>query len=217
MTHKLWAALGLLAVSSALTAQEYIGARREFLTDHEIDAIREAQDPNLRILRYLEFAKLRIELIRLRLGEEKPGRSKIIHRTLKEYGHIVEAVDTVIDDALDREFDIQPTIEPLLTRQQAFLAALEKIADNPAEDHFRYQFVLEDAIDITRDSIELTEGDLGARKAEILEADARDVAKREASMVPELKEEMEEIRAVEKKKKRKRPTLLRPGEKKDRP
>ena len=140
MTHKLWAALGLLAVSAVLTAQEYIGARREFLTDHEIDAIREAQDPNLRILRYLEFAKLRIELIRLRLGEEKPGRSKIIHRTLKEYGHIAEAVDTVIDDALDREFDINPTIEPLLTQQQAFLTALEKIADDPAEDHFRYRF-----------------------------------------------------------------------------
>ena len=36
-------------------------------------------------------------------------------------------------------------------------------------------------------------------------------------MVPELKEEMEEIRVEEEKKKRKRPTLLRPGEKPDRP
>ena len=217
MTHGMRAVFLLLAGVATLAAQEYIGARREFLTDHEIDAIREAQEPNLRIHRYLDFAKLRIELIRLRLAEEKPGRSQIIHRTLKEYGHILEAVDAVVDDALDRDFDISPTIGALLARQETFLAALEKIADDPPQDHFRYQFVLEDAIDITRDSMELAGGDLGARKAAIREADEREVSKREASMVPELKKEIEEIRREEEKKKRKRPTLLRPGEKKEQP
>ena len=201
MTHGMRAVFLLLACVATLAAQEYIGARREFLTDHEIEAIREAQDPNLRIQRYLEFAKLRIELLRRRLAEEKPGRSQIIHRTLKEYGHILEAVDTVVDDALDRDFDISPTIGPLLARQETFLAALEKIADDPPQDHFRYQFVLADAIDITRDSMALAGGDLGARKAAIQEADEQEVSKREASMVPELKKELEEIRREEQKKK----------------
>ena len=214
MTHKLWAIFLLLSGATTLAAQDYIGVRREFLTDHEIDSIREAQEPNLRIHRYLEFAKLRVELIRLRLAEEKPGRSKIIHRTLKEYGHILEAVDTVVDDALDREFDIGPSIGPMLEQQEKFLAALEKIADDPPEDHFRYQFVLEDAIDITRDSMELAGGDLGARRAAIQEAAEQETAKREGSMVPELKKEMEAIRSEEEKKKSKRPTLLRPGEEK---
>ncbi len=212
MTHKLWAIFLLLSGVATLAAQDYIGARREFLTDHEIDSIREAQDPNLRIPRYLEFARLRVELIRLQLAEEKAGRSKIIHRTLKEYGHIMEAVDAVVDDALDREFDISLSIGPMLERQEKFLAALEKIADDPPEDHFRYEFVLEDAIDITRDSIELAGGDLGARKAAIQEAAEQETAKREASMVPELKKEMEAIRGEQEKKKRKRPSLLRPGE-----
>ena len=217
MTHRMWAVFLLLAGVATLAAQDYIGARREFLTDHEIDSIREAQEPNLRIQRYLDFAKLRLELIRLRLAEEKPGRSKIVHRTLKEYGHILEAVDTVVDDALDREFDIGPTIGPLLAQQKTFLTALQKIADDPPEDHFRYQFVLEDAIDITRDSMELAGGDLGARKAAIREADEQEVSKRDTSMVPELKKELEEIRREEQKKKRKRPTLLRPGEEKEQP
>ena len=214
MTHKLWAIFPLLSVVATLAAQDYIGVRREFLTDHEIDSIREAQEPNPRIHRYLEFAKLRVELIRLHLAEEKPGRSKIIHRTLKEYGHILGAVDTVVDDALDREFDIGPSIGPMLEQQEKFLAALEKIADDPPEDHFRYQFVLEDAIDITRDSMELAGGDLAARQAAIQEAAEQETAKREASMVPELKKEMEAIRSEKEQKKRKRPTLLRPGEEK---
>ncbi len=214
MTHKLWAIFLLLSGLATLAAQDYIGVRREFLTDHEIDSIREAQEPNLRIHRYLEFAKLRVELIRLRLAEEKAGRSKIIHRTLKEYGHILEAVDTVVDDALDREFDISLSIGPMLEQQEKFLAALEKIADDPPEDHFRYQFVLEDAIDITRDSMELAGGDLAARKAAIELTAKREAAKRDDSMVPELKKEMEAIRGEKEKQKRKRPTLLRPGEKK---
>lgn len=213
MTHKIRIGFLLFVGLTTLAAQDYIGARREFLSDHEIDSIREAQEPNLRIHRYLEFAKLRIELIRLRLAEEKPGRSKIIHQTLKEYGHILEAVDAVVDDALDREFDISLSIGPLIEQQEKFLATLEKIADDPREDHFRYEFVLEDAIDITRDSMELAGGDLVARKAALTEAAERERAEREASMAPELKKEMEEIQRVEEKKKRKRPTLLRPDEK----
>ena len=205
----------LFAGSPVLAGQEYIGARRDFLTDHEIDVIREAQEPNLRVHRYLEFARLRIELIRLQLAEVKPGRSKIIHRSLKEYGRIMEAVDIVIDDALDRDFDLAPAIEALKEQQAKFLAALEKITGDPPEDHFRYQFVLEDAIEITRDGIELAESDLDRRKAALREADAREAAGREASMIPELKKEMDAIRQQEEKKKRKRPSLLRPEEKMD--
>ena len=197
-----------------LPAQEYIGARKEFLTDHEIDLIREAQEPNTRIERYLHFAKLRIELARQQLAKQKPGRSEQIHRNLEQYGRIIETIDVVIDDALDMKRDITPLIAKLTSVEQEFLGALQAIADNPQEDHFRYEFVLEDAIEITADSIELSEMDLGIRTAEVQAADERDEAKREASMTPELKEKVSAARQTEEKKKskRKRPSLLKKGE-----
>ena len=200
--------------AAALPAQEYIGARKEFLTDHEIDLIREAQEPNMRIERYLHFAKLRIELVRQQLAKQKPGRSAQIHRNLEQYGRIIETIDVVIDDALDMKRDITPSIAKLASEEQEFLVALQAMADNPQQDHSRYEFVLEDAIEITADSIELSEMDLGIRTAEVQAADERDEAKREASMTPELKEQVSAARQTEEKKKskRKRPSLLRKGE-----
>ena len=211
--NKLWVIGPITVVAITLSAQDYIGVQQEFLNGHEIDLIREAQDPNLRIHRYLKFAKMRIELIRLQLEKYGPGRSKIIHRTLKEYGHIVEAIDLVIDDALDSNLDITPTIEHLAKQQEELLAALEKITNNKADDHFRYEFVLEDAIEITQDSIESIKGDLEIRKAQLQEAATREISKREASMVPALRREIDEIRREAEKKKSKRPSLLHPGEK----
>ena len=204
-------AIALQAI--ALPAQEYVGARKEFLTDHEIDLIREAQEPNMRIERYLHFAKLRIELLRQYLAKQKPGRSAQIHRNLEEYGRIIETIDVVIDDALDMKRDITPTIAKLTSEEREFLVALQAIADNPQEDHFRYEFVLEDAIEITADSIELSGMDLGIRTSAVKAADERADGKLEASMTPELKEEVTAIRKTEEKKKMKRPSLLKKGEK----
>lgn len=198
--------------AAVLPAQEYVGARKEFLTDHEIDLIREAQEPNLRMQRYLHFAKLRIELLRQQLAKQKAGRSAQIHRLLEEYGRIIETIDVVIDDALDMKRDITPSIAKVTAEERNFLVALEAIAESPQEDHFRYEFVLEDAIEITADSIELSEMDLGIRTAEVQAADERDDAKKEASMTPELKEEVAAVRKTEQKKKRKRPSLLKKGE-----
>ena len=215
--RELWRlALGVAITLQAtvLPAQEYIGARKEFLTDHEIDLIREAQEPNMRIERYLHFAKLRIELARQQLAKQKPGRSAQIHRNLEQYGRIIETIDVVIDDALDMKRDISPSIAKVTSEEQEFLGALQAMADNPQQDHSRYEFVLEDAIEITADSIELSRVDLGIRTAEVQAADERDEAKREASMTPELKEKVSATRQTEEKKKskRKRPSLLKKGE-----
>ena len=212
----LWRMVLLAAIAAqavVLPAQEYVGARKEFLSDHEVDQIRVAQEPNFRIGLYLHFAKLRIELIRQHLAKQKAGRSAQIHRNLEEYGRIIETIDVVIDDALDMKRDITPTIAKLTSEEQEFLVALQGIADNPQEDHFRYEFVLEDAIEITADSIELSGMDLGIRTSAVKAADERADGKLEASMTPELKEEVTAIRKTEEKKKMKRPSLLKKGEK----
>jgi hypothetical protein len=202
----------------ASEAQEYIGGR-DFLTEHEIDMIREAQEPLKRIEAYLHFAQLRLELIKQKLAVEAPGRSVDIHRNLREYSKIIEAVDMVVDDALVRELDLTKAIPLITTQETDFLAALKKIEENPADDHFRYEFILDDAIEITSDSLELTQGDLAARKQEITDDDAKDRKAIEDTLSPEMRKDVEKAREAtrskESEEKRKRPTLMKPGEKKD--
>ena len=200
-----------LLVFHPLGSQEF-ATQRDLLTDHEADVIREAQAPDLRITHYLHFAGLRLELVRQQLAIEKPGRSATIHRNLDEYGRIIETIDVVIDDALDDDKDVSEVMDKIVSEEEEFLSSLRRMTDDPADDSFRYEFVLDDAIEITQDSVELAQQDLGERLTGVRAADERDRQKLEESMTPALREQTAKIKKEEEKKKRKRPTLLKPGE-----
>lgn len=201
----------LIAITN-LAAVDLVGSRHEFLDNHEIDLIREAQEPDIRINHYLKFAKLRIELIHSQLQTYTPGRSKVLHRTLKEYGRIMESIGFVVDDALDRNLDLNLDTVQLAQHSKKFFDALQEIISNRAEDHFRYKFILEDVIEITTEVIELATTDLEARRANLREATFREAAAREASMTPSRKKEIRKTRKEIEKGNRKRPSLLRPNE-----
>jgi hypothetical protein len=209
-------ALLMLAISAPAMAQQYVGGG-DFLTEHEVDIIRVAQEPNERIGQYLQFARLRLELVKQKLAVEEAGRSVQIHRNLGEYSKIIDAIDMVVDDALLDDVDILKGLDLLVTTEQGFLTTLQAIADSPADDHWRYEFVLADAIDITTDSIELANEDLPERKRQVVEADARDQKHRETTMTPEKLKEVEAakktVKAKEEEQKSKRPSLLKKGEK----
>ena len=208
------ALLLLILLPVALLSQEFLG-ERDFLTEHEVDLIREAQAPELRIPAYLEFAALRIELVRQLMLKEEAGRGGKIHRNLDEYGRILEAIDMVVDDALvrDLELDEELLVAPMIERERGFLAALEKIQEAEPDDLWRFEFVLEDAIEITQDSIEMTEGDLMARKQEILDADDAERAAREKSMTSARRKDTQKVREKTAEiTERKGPSLLKSGE-----
>lgn len=210
-----WFGAALLALAIPLAAQEIYPAK-DFLTDHEADEIRATQEPDKRIERYLHYARLRLELVRQALEVEKPGRSVLIHRNLEEYGRIIETVDMVVDDALDREIDMATVMPNIVKVEQEYLDALKKIQEHPAGDFDRFQFVLEDAIEITSDSIEIAQEDLGIRTTEIRAQEARDKKEREEQMTPERRAEVKAVEKAAAKKeaetKSKRPSLLKPGE-----
>ena len=204
-----------MLVATLAFGQE-LSMTKDFLTEFEADQIRLAQDPNERIPFYLQFAKLRMALIDQLLAKEELGRGAKVHDNLAEVGRIVEAVDMVIDDALLRDADISETIPVLLNTERELLSRLVAIQEKDLDDLWRYEFVLEDAIYVLEDSIEITSEDLAARKSGLIEADDAEKAAREKTMSRERLEEVQgveqERQKEEKEREKKRPSLLKKGE-----
>ena len=191
---------------------------RDFLTADEVDQLREIQEPNARLKLYVVFARQRLALLQQFLSKEKPGRSALIHDTLEDYTHIIEAIDTVADDALVRKVSLDIGMKEVATAETEMLATLQKVEDSGPKDLSRFEFVLKNAIDTTTDSKELSEEDLHKRTND-LEAQAKKEKQEKEALLgdKEKKEKAKEKKAAEStadgKPKPKPPTLYKPGEK----
>jgi hypothetical protein len=186
-------------------------AQKDFLTADEADQIREMQEPNERLKLYLKFARQRIALVESVLAKEKPGRSAMIHEALDEYSKILEAIDTVSDDALRRKVALNVGAIELAKSEKEMLAKLEKLKATKTRDFSRYEDALANAIENTGASIELAEMDAQSRTKDVFTKDQQEKKEREALMTTkELEERKTEEKKVEPKKKA--PTLRRKGE-----
>lgn len=199
--------IALLALASLAPAQD-----RDFLTADEADQIREAQEPNLRLNLYLKFATNRVELLKQMLAVEKAGRTALIHDTLEDYTRIIEAIDTVADDALKRKVDIAEGMKAVADGEKLLMAELRKLSDKPGKDFPRYEFAMQQAIETTQDSSELSAEDLKQRSGQVVEREKRAKSEREAmSSTKDVQQKKAEEKKTEETK-RKVPTLRRKGE-----
>jgi hypothetical protein len=190
--------------------------QRDYLTADEIDQVREAQEPNLRLKLYVHFAKERIAEIQQFLSKEKPGRSALIHDALEDYTRIIEAIDTVADDALRRKAAIDEGMKAVADAEKEMLATLNKIEESDAKDLQRFEFALKAAIDTTSDSEELSQEDQKTRTTELATKDTKEKEEKQAVMgskEKEAKKTADNTDANDGKPKRKAPSLYKPGEK----
>jgi hypothetical protein len=195
--------------------------QRDFLNSGEVEQIRNAQEPNLRLKLYADFSKARIDLVKNLLGKDKPGRSAMIHDVLDEYCKILDAIDTVADDAIARHVDVQAGLGAVAAIEKDMLPLLQKFQDSKPKDLDRYDFVLQQAIETTTDSLDAAQEDLGKRTEEVKSRVEKETQERTESMSPVEREakqaadqKAEEKRVEDEQKQKKAPTLYRPGEKK---
>ena len=198
-------------------------AQRDFLTADEIEKVREAQEPNDRLKLYILFARQRVDQLQRLLEKDKKGRSLMARQLLEDYSNIIDAMDTVSDDALKRGTDIGLGATAVRDAENRMLGQLQKIKDKAPADLDMYSVSLTEAIAATTDSLDLSREDPGARAAKLNAEDKQN--KEEAEKVlaaEETKGKTSEqsrvngdVAASQEKPKRKPPTLYRPGEKPD--
>jgi hypothetical protein len=198
-----------------------LAAQKDFLTPNEVDQVRLTQEPNERLKLYVAFARLRIELLSQQFAREKPGRSALIREKLEEYTKIIEAIDTVAEDALKRKIDITVGLKAVAEAEKEMAARLQQFEESQPADLARYRFVLQQAIETTTDSAEMNARDLETRSAEVSERADKERKEREALLAPEIPADppapkpeaaSPADKSAEAKPARKPPTLLRKGE-----
>jgi hypothetical protein len=189
-------------------------AERDFLTADEADQVRMAQEPNERLKLYVHFARQRIDQLQNLFSSKKAGRSALIHDLLDDYAKIIEAIDTVSDDALQRKLPVNEGVAAVASAEKQMLPTLKKFEESAPPDLVRYEFSLKQAIQTTSDSLELAEQDVRDRASDVQAKAEKDKKELQENMQPKDREEKQanDKKSETDQKKRKPPTLLKPGE-----
>lgn len=190
-------------------------AQRDFLTADEIDQVKQTQDPAERLKLYAKFARQRVDLIQNLFSKDKPGRSLSMHDALEDYSKILDAIDDVTDDALLHKLEVKPGLLAVADAEKRALPILQKIQDSQPRDLSRYDFALKQAIETTQDSLEASQEDVGKRAHEVEAREERDKKELEQLGTPadqQTKKAAEQKTEGDQPKRRKPPTLKRPGE-----
>jgi len=149
----------LLAVSLGVAA----GAdKADYLSDEEVDQLREAQDPSQRIGAYLSFAQVRLTRFddyRNRPPNPDYDIPAYLDTQLDQYIHITDALKDWIEDHFDRRDDMRAGLKKFLETGPHQLDQLRHIEESSDPYAAGYRKSLGDAIDDFSDALD------GATKA----------------------------------------------------
>src|SRR5947209_7491464 len=115
--------LVLLLAGTSLLAQLH---RRDPLTDLEIDKVRDsAQEPEVRLKLYVEFARARMDKLQQANADSKaPDRAKQIRDALQNFLDVYDELNTNVDTFADRGSDLRKALKPVLEADTEFGAKL---------------------------------------------------------------------------------------------
>lgn len=135
-------------------AQPAAAQQREFLTDGEIYQIREAQEPDQRLKLYVQFAQQRLDAVEKELAADDAARTRRIYQNLSEYDRIIDAIDRNVEQALGRHNLMRKGLEAAVKAEPEFLKLLEAFRARNPKDLREYRFILDQAMETTKDSFD---------------------------------------------------------------
>lgn len=136
--------------------------KADYLSDDEVDELREAQAPSDRIEKYLAFAQLRLtrfDDFRSRPANPDYDIPDYLNTQLDQYIHITDALKDWIEDHYDRRDDMRAGLKKFVEEGSHQLDLLRHVDESPDPYLSTYRKSLNDAIDNFSDALD------GATKA----------------------------------------------------
>lgn len=152
-TNPLRLAVALLLTLASVAFPGWTAQDGDFLTPDEVDAVRDAQEPEKRIPLYLEIVDIRLGAIRGAIAAVRSGGGRTAQRKLEEYTLVLEALETTIHDARQRRSPFPKAMELLKAKLPEARQFLESLDNENSPLYKDYQFTLEEAVDVTRELI----------------------------------------------------------------
>jgi hypothetical protein len=157
--HSRMASILLLMPALGMT----LGAQKgDFLSEDEVDQIREAQDPSQRMGLYLSFAQVRLERIddyRTRPPDPNYDIASYLNQQIDQYIRITDELKSWVQEQYDHHADVRAGLKKFLEVGPHQLEQLRHIEQTPDPYIADYRKSLNEAIDDFTDAVD------GAAKA----------------------------------------------------
>lgn len=143
----LWCVLAILPMPSPASA------RRDPLTDPEVDQLRDtAQDADLRLKLYIQFARTRLAALDQARSDPKiTDKAQATRDRLQDFEDVYDELDDNVDTFADRKADLRKVLKAVIEADAEFLTKLRALKTSAEsvkkDDSQRYEFVLDDALE----------------------------------------------------------------------
>lgn len=146
----LWV-LTVLAASTPLRAQ----APPDYLTDEEVQKVRETQEPNKRVLLFLEIASARLNKFEQAIAARPPVHVDELTEVIDHYISAIDDATSNLEITLDRGgVNLAKAREEIEKQAPALLTRLEKLTEAQRDRLEEFRITWDDSLEATRELLE---------------------------------------------------------------
>jgi predicted nucleic acid-binding Zn-ribbon protein len=156
IVHARWLSFLLVAIPMATA----VAQRHADLNPVEVNQLRDtAMEPEKRLKLYIDFARQRLAKLDQIRSNPKMGiteRGSATHDGLQDFLDVYDELNDNVDTYADRKNDIRKPLKVVMDADNEFQAKLRALQDSAAsskEDTKPYDFVLSNALDTIKESI----------------------------------------------------------------
>ncbi|MGH9783628.1 MAG: hypothetical protein ACRD88_05535 [Terriglobia bacterium] len=135
-------------------------AQEDFLTPGEVNEIRDKQEPEKRLVLYLDLAQRRLDAIKENTAAAKPAAGRAVQKSLREYTSILEALEVTVEEGREKRAFRDKDMKQAEERESGFLKYLQSLDAEKSPGYDDYRFTLEEALAVTEEVV--AEGKKGA-------------------------------------------------------